>query len=73
MKLSSYLKKMPRGYRFELAEKLQCHPTYISHISTGYRTASAKMAVEIETATNGEVTRYDLRKDAEEIWGVQGS
>lgn len=70
MKLSEYFKKMPRGYRFQLAAMVKCHPTYISHISRGYRTASPKMAMDIELATNGEVTRYDLRDDAEEIWGA---
>lgn len=69
MKLSEYLRKMPRGYRFKLAKILKCHPAYISHISTGYRKPSPQMAVEIEKATNNEVSRYDLRDDAEHIWG----
>ena len=70
MKLSDYLKAMPRGYRFTLAEKIGCHPVYLSHIATGYRTPSPKMAVDIEQATNGAVTRFDLRDDASAIWNT---
>ena len=32
--------------------------------------SSAKMAVDIEQATNGAVTRFDLRDDALEIWNT---
>ena len=68
MKLSDYFKKMPRGTRLALAEKIGCHPVYLAHISAGRRIPSAKMAVDIETATDGAVSRYDLRDDALEIW-----
>ena len=59
MKLSDYFKKMPRGTRLTL---------YLTHISTGRRIPSAKMAIDIEAATDGAVSRYDLRDDALEIW-----
>ena len=62
MKLSDYFKKMPRGTRLVLAEKIGCHPVYLAHISAGRRIPSAKMA------TDGAVSRYDLRDDALEIW-----
>ena len=70
MNLSKYFKENPRGHRLKLAKAIGCHPTYLSHISTGVRVASPLMAVEIEKATGGQVTRYDLRPDALEIWGA---
>ncbi len=70
MNLSEFFEKMPRGYRFILAKQVGCSPAYLSHIATGFRKASPKMAVAIEKATNNEVSRYDLRDDADEIWGA---
>ncbi len=69
MTLSEFFKIKPRGHRLVIAKKLSCNPTYLSHLSTGFRRASPRMAIEIEKVTNGQVTRYDLRTDAIEIWG----
>lgn len=69
MKLDAYFKKNPRGHRLQLAKKVGCNPTYLSHCTTGFRVPSAKLSVAIEKETGGEVSRYDLRPDAESIWG----
>lgn len=71
MNLSEYFKIKPRGHRLELAEKIGCNPTYLSHISTGIRIPSPTMSIKIECATAGIVSRYDLRNDAVIIWGTQ--
>ncbi|MDF7675988.1 YdaS family helix-turn-helix protein [Neisseriaceae bacterium ESL0693] len=69
MNLYMYFKSKPRGERLVLAKKIGCNPTYLSHCSKGIRVPSPKLSVAIEKATEGEVTRYDLRKDAKSIWG----
>ena len=35
----------------------------VSRLKSGGRKASAKIAKKIEKATNGDITRYDLRPD----------
>ena len=69
MKLREYFELKPRGERLILAKEIGCNPTYLSHCSTGRRIPSAKLSIAIENATKGLVTKYDLRKDAESIWG----
>ena len=69
MNLKEYFAIKPRGHRLEIAHKIGCNPTYLSHIAWGVRVPSPQMAIQIENATKGKVTRYDLRSDAKLIWG----
>ena len=60
MNLSEYAEKHGRA---ELAEALQTSPAYVSQLASGHRRITAEMAIKIERATNGEVTRHELRPD----------
>ncbi|MBU2800717.1 helix-turn-helix domain-containing protein [Acidithiobacillus caldus] len=46
-----------------LADALGVSPSLISQWKTGYRRISPETAVRIERATNGAITRSDLRPD----------
>lgn len=61
MDLLAYIADM--GRRQRLAADVQSHPDYLWQIATGRRKASHVLARAIETATAGQVTRYDLRPD----------
>lgn len=68
MKLIEYISES-RGRSTELASKLGVSAAYLSQIANGYRKASPAMAVQIETATGGKVSRRDSRpEDWEAIW-----
>lgn len=71
MTLSEFFESMPRGYRLELAAKIKCNPTYLSHLANGVRVPSPRLSVLIENETQGKVSRYELRGDAVQIWGPQ--
>jgi DNA-binding transcriptional regulator YdaS (Cro superfamily) len=51
------------GTQRALADLLDIHPSMISQISAGRRKVPASICRKIEEATNGKVTRYDLRPD----------
>jgi DNA-binding transcriptional regulator YdaS (Cro superfamily) len=63
MTLIEYFSTEPRGAKAEMAEYLDITPTYISLLIHGKRRASPHMAISIEKATQGLVTRRDLRPD----------
>lgn len=65
MKLLQYLRPRgkPEGIDEILAEKAGTTPEYLWHIAKGNRKASPALAKRIEIATDGQVTRYDLRPD----------
>ena len=65
MKLKTYFDGLPRGSAADLASALSIHPVYLSQIARndGGRVPSAELAVAIERATSGAVTRKDLRPD----------
>ena len=63
MTLSEYFKSDARGAKAEMAEYLRMTPTWISLIISGKRKASPMLALAIEKATNGLVTRQELRPD----------
>lgn len=56
------------GARKTLADALGTSPDYLWQIATGWqgRKASPKLALAIEEATGGKVTRAELRPD---LWG----
>lgn len=72
MDLKTYIDGLSRGGSAELALKLGIHPVYLSQlarIGDGGRIPSAELAVSIEQATKGAVTRQDLRpNDWQAIW-----
>lgn len=67
MKLLDYVKT--RATQRELAAKLGITPVLINQWANGKRPIPPERCVEIERATNGEVTRPELRPDDwERIW-----
>ena len=40
-----------------------CHPSFVSQLVTGRRKTPVEACRQIEAATKGVVTRYDLRPD----------
>lgn len=68
MTLNEYIKSK-RGNAKALADKLGIHKTIISQIAHDSTSTSPARCVAIEQATDGQVTRKDLRpKDWAEIW-----
>jgi DNA-binding transcriptional regulator YdaS (Cro superfamily) len=67
MKLSTYIKAQ-RGNAKALAERLDVHKTIVSQIASNSEGTSPARCVAIEKATDGAVTRKDLRSDWREIW-----
>jgi len=63
MTLSDYFKSDIRGAKAEMAEHLRITPTWLSLIISGKRQASPVLALALENATGGLVTRQELRPD----------
>ena len=63
MNLREYFAEEPKGAKVEMAEFLGITPNYLSMLIHGKRQASPKLAVKIEIATQGLVTRQDLLPD----------
>lgn len=63
MTLSDYFKSDIRGAKAEMAEHLRITPTWLSLIISGKRQASPVLALALEDATGGLVTRQELRPD----------
>jgi hypothetical protein len=63
MTLAEYFSTEPRGAKVEMALYLGITPTYMSMLIHNRRRASPEMAITIEKATQGLVTRKDLRPD----------
>lgn len=69
MQLREYLDQLPRGGASEFAEKIGVSTSYLSQLAAGTTARSPERCVEIEKATDGAVTRKDLRPDDwERIW-----
>lgn len=51
------------GGQRQLASLLEVHPSLISQWVTGRRPVAANHVLAIESATDGKVTRHDLRPD----------
>ena len=67
MNLKEYLSK--RGSTADLARKIAAQPQLVWQWSTGVRPVPVERCVPIERATEGAVTRKDLRpNDWAEIW-----
>lgn len=63
MKLTAYAEQLPRGGKKLLALKLGVTASYLSRLISGDRSITAERCLQIEEATGGLVTRYDLRPD----------
>jgi DNA-binding transcriptional regulator YdaS (Cro superfamily) len=63
MTLAEYFKTDVRGAKAEMAEYLKISPTWMALLIAGRRKASPVLALSIEKATGGLVTRQELRPD----------
>lgn len=63
MTLDKYFKDEPRGSKSEMAEYLGISNTWMALLIAGTRKPSAILARKIEKATQGMVTRKELRPD----------
>jgi DNA-binding transcriptional regulator YdaS (Cro superfamily) len=61
--LTEYFSTEPLGAKVEMAMYLGVSATWLSMLIHGRRLASAKLCVQIEKATQGLVTRKELRPD----------
>jgi DNA-binding transcriptional regulator YdaS (Cro superfamily) len=62
MQLKDFV-KMKRGEQRRLANLLGISPTWMNLLVSGKRDCSPELALGIEAATNGQVTRAELRPD----------
>ena len=63
MTLAEYFSTEPRGAKHEMAQYLGITDTYMSLLIHRKRRPSGPMALSIERATQGLVTRQELRPD----------
>lgn len=68
MDLKTYIAESERGAAAKLAATLGVSPSYLSQMANGQAPVSPHRCVEIEQATDGAVTRKELRDDWERIW-----
>lgn len=69
MDLKTYISTSERGTATKLAASLGISISYLSQLGGGQAPISPERCVEIEEATNGVVTRKDLRPtDWARIW-----
>lgn len=68
MKLRDFLKQKGRGSLGELARKIEVNLPDLSAWANEKRPVPIHHCLTIELATNGEVTRKDLRPDWRGIW-----
>ena len=63
MTLEKYFSTEPWGAKAEMARYLGITPEWMSKLIAGTKVCSPKLAVRIEEATQGLVTRKELRPD----------
>jgi DNA-binding transcriptional regulator YdaS (Cro superfamily) len=63
MTLTEYFKTDVKGSKAEMAKYLGITPTWMSLLISDRRKASPVLAIALETATGGLVTRQELRPD----------
>ena len=69
MNLKDYVSKSNRGHAKELAKSLGVSKSFLSQMVSGVAAISPERCVQIESLTNGIVTRKDLKPNNwEEIW-----
>lgn len=68
MKLLDYLKGLDKAGMERMAANCRTSVGQLKQVAYGNRPASAVLAVAVERATAGAVTRQDLRDDWADIW-----
>lgn len=69
MDLKTYISNSPRGTASGLAKALSISPSYLSQMASGLAPISPERSVAIERATDGAVSRRELRpEDWQRIW-----
>lgn len=70
MNLRAYLDTLPAGGAQDLAERLEISHVYLLQLAAGQggRQPKPELCVRIEQVTKGDVSRLDLRDDADRIW-----
>lgn len=63
MNLATYVEQLPRGGKKLFAIQLGITASYLSRLISGDRSITAERAIQIEDATDGLVSRVDLRPD----------
>ena len=63
MDIRSYLETAPRGAAAAVARRVGVHPVMVSQWAGRVKTVPVERCVAIESATDGAVTRRDLRPD----------
>jgi DNA-binding transcriptional regulator YdaS (Cro superfamily) len=61
MQLKTYLADNPRGTGAALARALGVHPVMVSQWSVGAKAVPLERCADMERATSGAVSRWDLR------------
>ena len=61
MDIRTYLQESPRGAGAALAQALGVHPVMVSQWASGLKAMPLYRCAPIESATDGKVTRRDLR------------
>lgn len=63
MKLSDYLRKLTPAARETFAKRSETKVAYLYQVAGGHRSCGPKLAVRIEQASRGAVTKQELRSD----------
>jgi len=63
MTLNDYFKEEPKGAIVEMATYLGVTSTWLSLLIHGHRKPSPTLSIKIEEATQGLVTKKELRSD----------
>ncbi|MGP5283183.1 transcriptional regulator [Pseudomonas helleri] len=63
MNLATYVEQLPRGGKKLFAIQLGVTASYLSRLISGDRSITAERAIQIEDATEGAVSRAELRPD----------
>lgn len=63
MDMKTYLAKLNHEEKVSFAKQAKTSVAYLSQLAHGHRKAGLKSIHAVEKATDGQVTRYDLRPD----------
>lgn len=61
----TYLKSLPRMVRAALAERAGTKLSYLQYAINGKKSVSIELACRLELASNGRITRRDIRPDVD--------
>nr|EDZ38295.1 MAG: Hypothetical protein CGL2_11278001 [Leptospirillum sp. Group II '5-way CG'] len=63
MKLNEYMRELTRSQKEDLAGRVGTSLNYLFQLSGEFSVPGPKIALRIEHATGGQVTRHELRPD----------